>query len=506
MLIQCHSCDAKYRLNLERIPNRKAFVKCKRCGAPIFIDPQQDAEAERTVAAATGSPAGSGALDTVLVNCENCSARYRVPTEPLRKHGLKLRCTRCGHRFAPPALAPTGAEGPPAGIVPPPEFYPTAGEPEGGPSAEGTEMPVPDDQRMETMFDDLQVETAGSDGALAGGGEEPSPFGDAFAAQNPDSERAYLDAVDFEGQGGVPSRGSVPDEKKYEFFLKPPEAPSGEEAAELPDLPATGEGEESSPAEEHLPELPEIGRQEAHIPNGPSGAEDPPSPPESAEGAQPVEDNSLDPNLPALPEEPELPPHLNPPVPGQPSIVARERRIFIGLLAAALLVALTAAGWGWWLSNLPDSSERFVTQSGEVEKLSLNSDKPPYFVTNKASSTRLYVFSGELENRFSTSERVGWVRLRGTAFGKGSKPLQTAYSYVGNLLTNEQLAAWDLQAIKAYYGYNNGRKDSNFQLQDGAKVPFQIVFFGVPSTVKGAEAKVIGYLLRGKPVYVETFP
>ncbi|MCH7479494.1 MAG: hypothetical protein IIA14_15525, partial [SAR324 cluster bacterium] len=46
----------------------------------------------------------------------------------------------------------------------------------------------------------------------------------------------------------------------------------------------------------------------------------------------------------------------------------------------------------------------------------------------------------------------------------------------------------------------------NFRLLNGTKVPFQIVFVGAPSTVKGAEAKVIGYLLRGKPVYVETFP
>ena len=498
MLIQCHSCDAKYRLNLERIPNRKAFVKCKRCGAPIFIDPQQDAEAERTVAAAA-PVAGSGGPDTVMVNCENCGARYRVPTEPLRKHGLKLRCTRCGHRFAPPALAPAAVEGAPAGVVPSPEFYPSAGEPEAGLSADGTEMPVPDDQRMETMFDDLQVEAMGSGEALAGEGEEPSPFGDAFAAQDPDSEQAYLDAVDFERPGGAPSQGSVPDDKKYQFFLKPHPTPSGEEA-EFPDLPVPGEGEEGPP------ELPEIGREAAQIPNGPSGADDPTSPPEPLEGAQTVEDNSIDPNLPALPEEPELPPHPNPPVPGQPGIETRERRIFVGILGVAFLVALAAVGWGWWLSNLPDTTERFAIQSGVAGQFSLNSGKPPYFVTNKASGTRLYVFSGELENRFSTSERVGWVRLRGTAFGKESKPVQAAYSYVGNLLTDEQLVAWNLQAIKAYYGYNNGRNDSNFHLQEGAKVPFQIVFVGVPATVTRAEAEIIGYLRRGKPVYVETFP
>ena len=219
-----------------------------------------------------------------------------------------------------------------------------------------------------------------------------------------------------------------------------------------------------------------------------------------------MEDTSFDPTLPALPEEPELPLQPNPAVAGQPRVEARERRAFLALLGAAFLVALAAAGWGWWLSNLPDPAERFAIQSGAVEKLGLDSGKPPYFVTNKASGARLYVLSGEMENRFPTSERVGWVRLRGTAFGEGSKPVQTAYSYVGNLLTDEQLAAWDVQAIKAYYGYNNGREDSNFRLQNGTQVGFQIVFFGVPATVKRAEAKVIGYHRRGKPVYVETFP
>ena len=44
MLIQCHSCNTKYRLNLERIPKRKTFVRCKNCGTPIYIDPTEEEE------------------------------------------------------------------------------------------------------------------------------------------------------------------------------------------------------------------------------------------------------------------------------------------------------------------------------------------------------------------------------------------------------------------------------------------------------------------------------
>ena len=61
MLIQCQACNSKYRLNLERIPNRKTFIKCKKCNAPIYIDPQDDPGQEVAFAQPLNATAESAA-------------------------------------------------------------------------------------------------------------------------------------------------------------------------------------------------------------------------------------------------------------------------------------------------------------------------------------------------------------------------------------------------------------------------------------------------------------
>src|SRR5690242_9545859 len=101
MLIQCQSCTHKFRLNLERLPARKTFVRCKNCGTPIYIHGEEDDIApvsglpdtvtvpESMVESPVIPPWVAGmplepAPDTVMVTCPNCESRYRMPAEPLQ--------------------------------------------------------------------------------------------------------------------------------------------------------------------------------------------------------------------------------------------------------------------------------------------------------------------------------------------------------------------------------------------------------------------------------------
>ncbi len=59
MLIQCQSCNSKYRLNLERIPSRRSFIKCKKCNGPIYIDPREDGTQEDDAGPDLQNPADS---------------------------------------------------------------------------------------------------------------------------------------------------------------------------------------------------------------------------------------------------------------------------------------------------------------------------------------------------------------------------------------------------------------------------------------------------------------
>ena len=205
MLIQCHSCTSKFRLNLDRFPRRKTFVRCRNCGAPIYIDATEDIDGSAAGAAALsgGGAAEQDAEDaglqfheemaeriagemmgglmdaipdeedpTSVVDCPTCDARYHVPPETLARSSLKLKCSRCGEVFA--AYAPGAAA---------PEFYPRAVSAEGE-DLEGPPMPVPDEGRLDSMFDDLRSDGSpedGPDGARAGAGRlsprEVPPFG-----------------------------------------------------------------------------------------------------------------------------------------------------------------------------------------------------------------------------------------------------------------------------------------------------------------------------------------
>lgn len=523
MLIQCQACNSKYRLNLERIPNRKTFIKCKKCNAPIYIDPQDDLGQD----AAFAQPLNAAAPDSrnergmALVMCTNCEARYRVPAEQLARPGLTLKCSSCGTKFPvpesfaeqePPAAAEEAAEemaeeAAEEAAMPSPDFFPSAMPPaDAGRENGGAEtMPLPDDARVSSMFDDLQVNL---DDGRSSRGDDPTAFDPSFVpppkAPGSEPERAYLEAVSIFEDGAAPSlpkRGTLPDDQKYRFFMKPN---SGDDEG----------GPAASNAEE--PVLPSLDEQQPPARQAAAGERGepmdlPPLPADDAPDDTPDDVTPLggggmghDPALPAIREEPEAR-GPNPPVPEQEIPKEVENRRFRMLLAAVAVLALVSAGWGAWLGSLPGSQEGYLMKEGTPPELAIKTTKPGYFIINKPSGEKLYVLTGEIENGFATSDGVGWIRLKGTAYANG-QPTRVSHSYLGNLLNDNQLATWALPAIRAYYGYINGRDDGNFQIAQGGKVPFQIVLQGVRQPVERVAATLVSYRQKGRPVYLEQYP
>ncbi|MBI4082084.1 MAG: zinc-ribbon domain-containing protein [Candidatus Lambdaproteobacteria bacterium] len=575
MLIQCQSCNTKYRLNLESIPKRKSFVKCKRCGTPIFIDPGQEA-APGAGSAPEPAPGGiSGTIlgaipgaatnaagmaarpveDPALVICENCGARYRVPLETLRRDRIRLKCSQCNHVFEPrpaqvgatPVLAaaaaatrvppveppaapvapepvppppppPERAVPPAAASVPPADFYPPpaveepgAGAPAPAPTIQSgaaaperaappaplreREMPLPDEARLESLFDDLKSEPV-----------EPKPGAEERAAPAESAERAYLDATSLSDDEPFrpPERGTIPAEQRSRYFLDPqsfrkpgtePDLPA------LPDLAGLADLAEGEQAEE------ERGAEELRVEAGSAAAV-----------------AALDERLPAVLEpgpaetEAELPMPLPMPkddagtrerkvVEGQDATGRRERRVFWSLLAAGVLTLVLALLWGIWVSQLPRHDQTYTVEQGQPHQLALPAKLEGHYVHNVAAGQRLFVVTGDLTNLFGSGDSIGWVRLRGQAWGSPAEaqPLTTT-SFIGNVLDDQQLGTWELGAIRAYYGFNNGRNDANYDIPSGKRVPFQLAFFAAEKDIVRTEAAVISYILGGKPVYVQLSP
>lgn len=243
MLIQCHACNTKYRLNLEQIPRRKTFVRCKNCGTPIYIDPTEDElpgvgiiPPQEAGGVPVDPPREDVANDGLaLVVCPGCEARYRIAAESVQRPGVRLKCTQCGHQFAPPGMPAA----PPVGLP----QHPRAATAAAAPGASGKrEMPLPDEQQMDGLFDDLRPGELAA--AETGRFQRPEPelgslsdrgFDSEAPAPNP--EQAYLDAVAFDEDGDTPARpGSVPDDQKFQLFLNPKEFQGSERGmADQPD-------------------------------------------------------------------------------------------------------------------------------------------------------------------------------------------------------------------------------------------------------------------------------
>ncbi len=305
MLIQCQSCSTKYRLNLERMPQRKTFVRCKACGTPIYIDPQgeeppPEAAVIPPVAVAqhealsmhVGRPeAPGGALvftplapkpvaapEGVAVQCPACDARYRVPAQPLQRQGIKLKCTRCGHVFVPPVVARTAFSAaplaaPPPGaaqvVIPPSAaLAPPAGQ-------DGWSMPDLSAPMPEGMGESVQSAPSPADAAVDLEAPALDPFPSPDAAEDP--EQAYLHAVSLEGEEAGGAAGSaagsermIPDRLRHQLFLSPERFQAGT-GAEPAGTAAAGAAARSPAMYGDLPqeELPDL-----EPPAGPPGHEE----------------------------------------------------------------------------------------------------------------------------------------------------------------------------------------------------------------------------------------
>jgi predicted Zn finger-like uncharacterized protein len=256
MLIQCQTCATRYRVDLERLPRRKTFVRCKTCGTPIYLDPTAEDDAPEAApleglsgpvgmsgagesgasseglaihgggstggqyipaagahfaaadSAAPDIPAApsSGAFqaaDGVPVQCPHCQSRYRVPAAPLLRPNIKLKCSVCGHIFAPAQAVSR-------------EFFAGAVVQE----------------RMDTLFDGLTPPSGVPIGPGPAGArltdsavnrlQSSAPPPDFPPGSEADPELAYLDAVALDADEiPRPTGKKVPDDQKYQLFLKP---------------------------------------------------------------------------------------------------------------------------------------------------------------------------------------------------------------------------------------------------------------------------------------------
>ncbi len=306
-----------------------------------------------------------------------------------------------------------------------------------------------------------------------------------------------MEAVTFaDDEGTPPPGGTVPPEQKYRLFLDPQSFNEQERGA-----PSTASGQEDNlPHPDDLPHPDELHEESA---------------PERAHTGTERQEKDEEAGLPPLPTpRPEAPeagaqrgeiPRVRDMVPGQPARLLSEGRVLALLTVAAVAILAGAGVWGYWLATSESGRPAYSVQVGQPHQLVLEENLEGHYVTNVPSGKRLFVVQGDVENRFPAGEALRWIRIRGTAYASPEQttPLARAEAYAGNVLDDTQLAHWELPAIKAYYGYTNGRQELNYDVPSGASVPYQLVFADVSDAVGRTVAEVVAYHRAGQAVFID---
>lgn len=166
------------------------------------------------------------------------------------------------------------------------------------------------------------------------------------------------------------------------------------------------------------------------------------------------------------------------------SIASRRKQspLFTGLVAllVAAVVALLA-----YVGNSMFFAEKVAKENGRITVRAVNAS----FVRNVGAGDIL-VITGEAVNEF-TKPRAA-IQLKGVMYGSSGQVLASKNAYAGNPLTKEQLASMPLDKIEASMANQFGDSLANLEVAPGKTIPFVIAIANPPADAKDYGVEVAG--------------
>ena len=458
----------------------------------------------------------------MVIQCEKCDTRFRLPDERMKPEGVKVRCSHCKEVFTvyPPAGEPAAASPAPA-PAPEPTPEPDAGDgasdeldfdsafaeeagtgaaagddfelPEGDEGAgaeddfgfdfddnddqdsgqapndfafdEGAEAPAAEGGPSEFSFDDSTWEDeapeAGADPAVS---DEP-PAADAGADAEVGGGTNDEFSFDEEEWSDTPSAGedSAGSADSFGDF----DSDFGIEDNSAPDLPAAGPGGGGGDFKFTELSAAATGSSEATISEG--FADD---------GSFGMGDEDLVSSVPEPPEKRQK----------------KSSSAVLPLLLVLLLVLAGAAGFFLWQQGQLGFVDELISkikgataipETSRIEVKGLDHD----FVENRQAGS-LFVIRGQATNRFS--EKRSSLQVKGILYDGNGRELATQMVYCGNPLSSDELASLPFDQIAEAMGNQFGEALSNFEVNPGKSLPFVIVFRNVPENLVEYGVDVVG--------------
>ena len=444
MIIQCRKCNSNYKINPQKIPPGRSFVRCTKCSEAIPIAREEQNKV-------------TNEHPKRITRCNQCNVKYAIPLSYFKGETIKVHCGKCGHIFQVSknvtAEKQMTSNSSPERIE---ESKPIE-------SKMPVEQKIMDDEDIElgSLFDDIAEETSVPQT------EQSEKFKDdknrpTKRPQTPtekylDATKLDLDDISVPNDTGLETISS---DQKHRFFLNP-----GDKTARS----ATFKNTDKEPSS-----WPEIQDEVSFLDDIPDEIES-----ESDGGEKRTREIYTK---------------------SRGKLKYPRGKVWKLVIAVILLLILLVAGY--WLyrsasmqSNAGDTTDKF-SDTGVTMLEPLRGE----LIDNRRYTKPFFVINGVVKNNFPPSENINKVTIKGLLYKEHSEQFFIAKNTTAGIsLTRSELQKLSKKEIK---------KKQDKQLKSGSKalkftsktLPFQIVFFDIPAKIHKMEARLISYY-RGDKEY-----
>ena len=159
----------------------------------------------------------------------------------------------------------------------------------------------------------------------------------------------------------------------------------------------------------------------------------------------------------------------------------------------SLLAGLKASDISRVVRNIPLAGDLFISEktdpAGNLRIFPLEETLSCEFIDNSSAGT-LFVIKGRVQNSYDHPR--SHIRITGRLYEKGSRLSRTARVYCGNILSDSELEAMDMEVISRRLNNPAGDGRSNLNIKEGNVVPFMVVFNQLPDNLDEYSIEVTG--------------
>ncbi len=449
MFIQCQNCQATYKIDEQKIPNKEAFVRCSRCSEPIPLNKETQSELSKQA-------------PKKIVECENCKIRYSIPLDTIKGESTKVRCGKCGHHFTvtkKDSLSDNSLMLAERDITAPSDDI----------DLDNISIPQESEIEVDDLFenmDELEDE------------REDIPDIEENEQMQKSATDEYLESVDLskneideetdeidEDSDDDLGIGTISEEQKYKIFLKP-KGKKGSDTTEDNDWPEIQDETNSLDLNKDLDD------DESDF----IGLDD----------------------LEAMPDFEELP-KARPKGKSTPKSkeTTTKKSTFLWLLWGLIIIALLATGWFLTKERFfGDETSTPIESTDKTVSLKMLEPLNGRYVINRLNQEKIFILEGSIRSLNSNTEQINKIEVEGTLYHRADKNSQhkekisSSVSYAGAVLKTSELEQWSREKIESFHTGDSGQHKFHLSPDGTLTIQFQIIFFIGQESFNNMEARI----------------